>query len=52
VAELAKRAIPTPLGGDWQAAQVIQHEPAERKTSLEEARAQLDEFMGKIVSPN
>ena len=32
--------------------QVIQHEPVQRKTSLEEARARLDEFMGKIASTN
>ena len=34
------------------AVQVIQHEPAERKTTLEEARARLDAFMGKIASAN
>ena len=34
------------------AVHVIQHEPPARKTSLEEVRARLDEFMGKIASPN
>jgi len=33
------------------AIQVVQHEPAKKLTSLEEARARLDEFMG-IASPN
>src|SRR5215831_7346592 len=34
------------------AVQVVQHEPVKKLTSLEEARARLDEFMGKIASPN
>jgi len=31
---------------------VVQHEPAARKTLLEEVRARLDEFMGQVASPN
>src|SRR5215467_2989017 len=38
-----------PLG---HAVQVVQHEPAKKLTSLEEARARLDEFMGQVASPN
>jgi hypothetical protein len=34
------------------AVQVVQHEPAKKLTSIEEARARLDEFMGKTASPN
>ena len=34
------------------AVQVVQHEPAKKLTSLEEARARLDEFMGQAASPN
>src|SRR5215468_4136487 len=37
-----------PLG---HAVQVIQHEPVEKLTSLEEARARLDEFMGIESKP-
>src|SRR5262249_2099732 len=38
-----------PLG---HAVQVVQHEPAKKLTSIEEARARLDAFMGKIASAN
>jgi hypothetical protein len=38
-----------PLG---HAVQVIQHEPAERKTTLEDARIRLDAFMSQIASAN
>jgi hypothetical protein len=38
-----------PLG---HAVQVIHHEPATMRTTIEDARARLDEFMGKIASPN
>ena len=34
------------------AVQVIQHEPTTKLTSIQEARARLDAFMGKIASPN
>src|SRR5215470_6314107 len=33
------------------AVQVIQHEPATKRTSIEEARARLDEFMGIASKP-
>jgi len=34
------------------AVQVVQHEPATKRTATEEARARLDAFMGQIASPN
>jgi hypothetical protein len=34
------------------AVQVVQHEPAKKLTSIEEARARLDEFMGQTASPS
>jgi hypothetical protein len=34
------------------AVQIVQHEPAKKRTSIEEARARLDEFMGQVASPN
>jgi hypothetical protein len=34
------------------AVQVVQHESTTRRTSIEEARARLDEFMGKTASAN
>ena len=38
-----------PLG---HAVQVIQHEPTQKKTSIEEARARLDALMGQVASAN
>jgi hypothetical protein len=32
--------------------QVIQHAPTAKRTSIEEARARLDEFMGQVASAN
>ena len=38
-----------PLG---HAVTFVQHEPATRRTTLEEARARLDAFVGQVASPN